>query len=340
MGKTKELSQDLRDRIVDLHKSGIGYKNISKMLGIKVTTIGAIVRKFKKFNMTITRPRSGAPQKISPRGVARIMRTVRNRPATTQRELVNDLKAAGTTVTRKTIGNTLRRNGLKSCSARKVPLLKKAHVEARLKYANDHLKDAQSDWEKVLWSDETKIELFGLNSTRRVWRKKNAAYDPRNTVPTVKHGGGNIMFWGCFSPKGTGLLHRISGKMDGAMYRAVLGNNLLPSARKLKMGRGWVFQHDNDPKHTAKATKEWLKKKHIKVMEWPSQSPDLNPIENQWRELKVRVAKRQHTNLNDLERICKEEWAKIPPDMCANLVVNYNKRLTAVLANKGFATKY
>ncbi len=73
------------------------------------------------------------------------------------------------------------------------------------------------------------------------------------------------------------------------------------------MGRGWVFQHDNDPKHTAKATKEWLKKEHIKVLEWPTQSLDLNPIEYLWRELKVRVAKHQPRYLNDLERICKEE---------------------------------
>ncbi len=109
--------------------------------------------------------------------------------------------------------------------------------------------------------------------------------------------------------------------------------------RALKMGRGCVFQHDNDPKHTAKATKEWLKKKHIKVLEWPSQSPNLNPIENLWRELKVRVAKCQPRNLNDLERICKEEWDKIPPE-CANLVANYKKRLTSVIANKGFASKY
>ncbi len=72
---------------------------------------------------------------------------------------------------------------------------------------------------KVLWSDETKIELFGFNSTRRVWRRRNAAYDPKNTIPTVKYGGGNIMLWGCFSAKGTGQLHRIKGMMDGAIYR-------------------------------------------------------------------------------------------------------------------------
>ncbi|CAM4646989.1 unnamed protein product [Leuciscus chuanchicus] len=322
MAKTRELCKDIRDKIVDRHKAGMGYMTIGKQLGEKATTVGAIIRKWKKFKMTVNLPRSGAP-----RGASMIMRKVRDQPRTTRQDLVNDLKRAGTTVSKKTISNTLRRHGLKSCSARKVPLLKPAHVQARLKFANDHLDDPEEEWEKVMWSDETKIELFGLNSTRRVWRKKKDEYNSKNTIPTVKHGGGNIILWGCFSAKGTGRLHRIEGRMDGAMYREILANNLLPSVRALKMGRGWVFQHDNDPKHTARATKEWFHKKHLKVLEWPSQCPDLNPIENLWRELKVRIAQRQPRNLKDLEMVCMEEWAKIPAAVCANLVKNYRKRV-------------
>uniref|UniRef100_A0A8C7Q7H7 TRASH domain-containing protein n=1 Tax=Oncorhynchus mykiss TaxID=8022 RepID=A0A8C7Q7H7_ONCMY len=75
-------------------------------------------------------------------------------------------------------------------------------------------------------------------------------------IPTVKHGGGNIMLWGCLSAKGPGRLIRVKERMNGAMYREILSENLLPSARALKMKRGWVFQHDNDPKHTVRATKE------------------------------------------------------------------------------------
>ncbi len=93
---------------------------------------------------------------------------------------MNDLQRAGTKVTKATISNTLRRQGLKSCSARR--------VQARLKFAREHLDDPEEDWENVMWSDETKIELFGKNSTCRVWRRKNAELHPKNTIPTVKHG--------------------------------------------------------------------------------------------------------------------------------------------------------
>ncbi len=239
MAKTKELSKDVRNKTVDLHKAGMGYKTIAKQLGEKVTTVGVIIRKWKKHKITVNLPRSGAPCKISPRGVSMIMRTVRNQPRTTREDLVNDLKAAGTIVPMKTIGNTLCPEGLKSCSARTVPLLKKAHVQARLKFAND----SEENWVKVLWSDETKIQLFGINSTRRVWRRRNAAYDPMESNMEVE----TLCFGGVFLLRGQDNCTASKGWWTGPCT---------VRARALKIGRGWVFQHDNDPKHTAKATKE------------------------------------------------------------------------------------
>ncbi|KAK3544229.1 hypothetical protein QTP86_008324 [Hemibagrus guttatus] len=174
MAKTKELSKDTRNKIVDLHQAGKTESAIGKQLGVKKSTVGAILRKWKTYKTTDNLPRSGAPRKISPRGVKMI--TSKN-PRTTWGDLVNDLQRAGTKVTKATISNTLRHQGLKSCSARRVPLLKPVHVRARLKSAREHLDDPEEDWENVIWSDETKIELFGKNSTCRVWRRKNGNFE-------------------------------------------------------------------------------------------------------------------------------------------------------------------
>jgi len=181
------------------------------------------------------------------------MRTEKNQPRTTREDLVNDFKAAGTIVTKKTIGNTLRREWLKSCSTRKVPSLKKAHVQARLKFSND----SEENWVKVLWSDETKIQLFGINSTHCLVEEESCLWPSTPLNMEVK-------------TLCLGAIFLLRGQDNCTTSKGRCTVRSLKPARALKMGHGWVFQHDNDPKHTAKATTEWLKKKHIKVLEWPS----------------------------------------------------------------------
>ena len=92
------------------------------------------------------------------------------------------------------------------------------------------------------------------------------------------------------------------------------------SSRDLRLGRWFTYQQDNDPKHTTKATLKWFKGKRLNVLELPSQSPDLNPIENLWYDLKIAVHQQNPSNLKELEQFCLEESAKIPVARCAKLI--------------------
>jgi hypothetical protein len=123
-------------------------------------------------------------------------------------------------------------------------------------------------------------------------------------------------------------------------YVDILKQHLKTSVRKLKLGRKWVFQMDNDPKHTSKVVAKWLQDSKVKVLEWPSQIPDLSPIENMRAEQKKHVSAKRPTNLTQLHQLCQEEWAKIHQTCCGKFVESYPKRLSFVKLFKGNATKY
>ena len=154
---------------------------------------------------------------------------------------------------------------------------------------------------KILWSDETNIELLGLNSKHHVWRKPS-------TILTVKHCCGSTMLGGSFSSTGAGRLVRINRKMNEAKCREIFDENLLQSTQDFRLRQRSTFQQNNDAKLTAKTVHEWLRDESLNVLERPSQSPDLN--EYLLKDMIIAVLQHSPSNLTGLERICREEWKK------------------------------
>lgn len=151
---------------------------------------------------------------------------------------------------------------------------------------------------------------------------------------------GGLMFWGSMSWEGCGELTCIEGIMTKEKYMDILKSKLGLSAEKLGHNNDFIFQHDRDPKHTAKIVQNWLHSNRIEVLDWPAQSPDLNPIEHLWSILKQAISRQRPTNISSLKTIVNTEWMKIDKNICHKLVESMPRRCEAVISAQGGHTKY
>ena len=216
--------------------------------------------------------------------------------------------------------------------------MKTIHEKAHKQFAEDMSTKHIDYWNHVLWSYEMKINLFTSDGFMHVWQRPGMEYKDKCVMPTIKHGGGNVMVWSCISAAGDGELHFIERNMNSNLYCEILQKSMTPSLQKL--GRRAVFQHENDPKNTSKTTTALLKRLRVKVMEWQSTSPDLNPIEHLWGIFKWKVEVCKVSNIHQLCNIVMKEWKSIPVATCEALVNSMPRRVKAVLNNETGHTEY
>ena len=175
-----------------------------------------------------------------------------------------------------------------------------------------------------------------------VRRLKGERFHPHCLAPSFKSGRQSVMMWGCFQGNKLGPLALCpEGKMKANQYCDVLENHLLPFWNRLDQGS--LFIQDGAPIHRAKLTKKWLEDNKISSIDWPAQSPDLNPIENIWQQLKSALEKRVPRAKTKAELLIalQEEWAKLgEKNTLDNLIKSMPKRVRLVIHSNGMPTKY
>jgi transposase-like protein len=345
-----QLSEFEKGEIIGMYDMGASINLISTRLECARATVRLWIDRWEQDGTVERRKGSGRPRVTLPGDDRYIKILSLDDPYLTAVEIApmitddsSEEKASVHTIRRRLLDF-----GLYARRPRKKPLLKPHNIKARLEWAHKHLHWKPEQWQKVMWSDESPFQLFNSGS-QYVRRPKCAALDPKYTIKTVKKGGGKINVWGCFHYRGVGVLKRIDGVMDSEYYKQILIKQAMPKMKELAAETeyvAWVFQHDNDPKHTAHTVTNYLDRKKdelgIQVMDWPSQSPDLNPIEHVWGYIKHQLRKRKDkpTSLDQLYEHIKEEWARIPHRVLNNLVESMPRRCAAVIKNKGYSTKY
>ena len=153
---------------------------------------------------------------------------------------------------------------------------------------------------------------------------------------TVKFQGGGIMVWGAMSYRGTGLLYHVKGNLNGAGYIKILQDCAIPTAHLLGYVDDYWYQDDGAPCHRGWIVKDWQLENDFRCLEnWPPQSPDINPIENLWHDIKLDLKRRQHHNHRELANNVRDCWNSVTTERCQTLVRSMPKRIQAVLVAKG-----
>jgi transposase len=357
MARTRapELNAYQKGRIDAYRDLGYSYGHIEQILHIPKTTIGGYIRRSKNRESIENKKHTGRPRKSTERDDRFLIRKAIADTKMPLRELQwisnSNLSISG-------IKRRLHEDKIRKWRAAERARLTPAHVAKRFQCAKEHLHWLIEQWRAVIFSDECSGEKG--KDPRQVWvfRRPRAKerYKPENVVGKNKGKGISLMVWGCFAGDIKGPLVSFEGVNTAATYIETLKQHLVPLIEFLRdelpqeLANDIIYQQDNASIHTAKATEKWFKDMAITVMEWPPNSPNMNPIEHIWRALKAALYARfpdtvaipggPETVRKELGRRLEIVWEDLEPEVFDNLIMSMPRRVTALYNAKGWYTQY
>ena len=342
-GISRHLNAVSRTRAITLLENGISQRSVANRLRVSPRTIRNLWNRFQETGSTERRPGSGRQRVTSEREDRFIQRIAVQQRFISAPAIQNQLQTfSNVLVSDQTIRNRLRESQLRSRRRLVKPKMTTAHRAARLRFAREHNQWDMDNWQWVLFSDECKIKFNSDDRHIRVWRRTGERFSEPCIHERDRFGGPSVMVWGGINATGkTELVFFPDSRVTSDSYiEQVIRPHVIPFAQRL--GRNFVFMHDNARPHVARATKQALREANIEVMDWPAISCDMNPIEHLWDQLKRKLRLQRLTigSQEQLIQALKLCWDEIPQEDILNLIESMPNRIRECEMNRGGHTHY
>ena len=342
------LTPQERERALGRLQAGQSAREVANLLNCHISTVFRLHGRFQATNTTTDRPRTGRPRVTSGRQDRQIVRQHVQEPFQSARDTARaTLGTHRRPISADTVRRRLQERDLVCRRPARGPRLSPQHRQNRLQWAQARINWRHQQWGQILFTDECRFCVSRADGRVRVWRRRGTRYADGNVLEMDPWGGPNIMVWGAiglqqkldlvlFQNVGQGRGHGITAQV---YINQVLQPRIVPF---FHTHPNFVLQQDNARPHVARVTRDFLQQNRVRTLPWPAYSPDLNPIEHLWDEVKRRINRRRPAPITaaQLAIAVEEEWRNLPMAVINRLVHSMYRRCAAVVVAQGGHTRY
>lgn len=339
------LSSEFKNSIKSLLLRRVPYSSIRKMY--PTVSKNTLTRLRKLYLGDGHTTKGGRPSKITSPTKSYIARQLRTGVLDGPRGVRELLSSENVEMSLSGIRKSLRQMGFKAKRKVKTNFISNKNMRRRLAWAKKHKNYTVDQWRQWVFSDETRVNMWGSDGNSFYWSDGEKILRPHQMVPQVQEDGGGVLFWSYITAKGPGYgTTIIDGTVNSEEYVKILGTSLIDTLDHFDMTPNTIrFQQDNATPHTSIIAKQWFSNNGFSLdtlLHWPSQSPDLNPIEHVWYQLKRRLNNypTRPTTKEELADRIEKEWYKFTQADCLKYIDSMPARIEAVIKAKGGATRY